>query len=110
MSVIAIIIAVMSILPLLRPDISSNVGGEAAHIGGMVAGAVYILSEKWRRKLKMKVQTGAWQRKMAEQRNLQYEVDRILKKVHDHGIQSLTRQEKKTLKQATKAEQMRNRL
>ncbi|MGD8787113.1 MAG: rhomboid family intramembrane serine protease, partial [Phycisphaerales bacterium] len=91
MSVIAIIIAVMSILPLLRPDISSNVGGEAAHIGGMVAGAVYILSEKWRRKLKMKVQTGAWQRKMTEQRNLQYEVDRILKKVHDEGIQSLTR-------------------
>ena len=110
MSVLAIIIAVMSILPILRPDISSNVGGEAAHLGGMAAGAVYVLSEKWRRKLKMKVQTGTWEKKMAGQRNLQMEVDRVLQKVHKQGLHSLTRQEKKILKQATKAEQMRNKL
>ena len=45
---------------------------------------------------------------MTENRDLQSEVDRILKKVHDKGMHSLTSKEKKILKQATKAEQMRN--
>lgn len=110
MSVLAIILAVMSIISVLRPDVVANAGGEAAHLGGMAAGVLYVLSDRWRQKLKMKVHTGAWEKKMAEQRDLQYEVDRILKKVHDQGLQSLTRKEKKILKQATKAEQMRNRL
>ncbi len=108
MSVLAIILAVMSILSVLRPDVSPNAGGEAAHLGGMVAGALYVISEKWRRRFKMKVQTGIWERQMAEQHNLQDDVDRILKKVHDHGLHSLTHKEKMILKQATKSEQMRN--
>jgi hypothetical protein len=108
MSVLAIILAVMSILSVLRPDVSANAGGEAAHLGGMVAGALYVISEKWRRRFKMKVQTGIWESKMSEQQNLQDDVDRILKKVHDHGLHSLTHKEKKILKQATKSEQMRN--
>lgn len=110
MSVLAIILAAMSILSVLRPDVSGNAGGEAAHLGGMVAGVLYILSEKWRQKIKLKIGTGQWERKMSEHRNLQMEVDRILKKVHDHGLHSLTHKEKKILKQATKAEQMRNKL
>jgi membrane associated rhomboid family serine protease len=108
MSVLAIILAVMSILSVLRPDVSGNAGGEAAHLGGMVAGALYVISEKWRQKFKMKVQTGIWQKKMVEHRELQLELDRILKKVHDHGLHTLTHKEKKILKQATKTEQMRN--
>jgi len=110
MSVLAIILAVMSILSVLRPDVSANAGGEAAHLGGMVAGAIYVISEKWRRKLKMKLQTTIWERKMTEHRDLRLEVDRILQKVHDHGLHSLTHKEKKILKQATKSEQMRNKL
>ena len=51
-----------------------------------------------------------WEKKITEQRNLQVEVDRILAKVHESGIHSLTYKEKKTLKQATKAEKMRNKL
>jgi len=98
----------MSMLSVLRPDVSGNAGGEAAHLGGMVAGALYVISEKWRRRFKMKVQKGIWESKMSEQQNLQDDVDRILKKVHDHGLHSLTHKEKKILKQATKSEQMRN--
>ena len=45
---------------------------------------------------------------MTTQRNLQFEVDRILKKVNESGLQSLSSKEKKTLKEATKAEQIRN--
>ena len=108
MSVLAIILAGMSILSVLRPDVSGNAGGEAAHLGGMFAGAIYVISEKWRRKIKMKLQTTTWERKITEHRDLQTEVDRILKKVHEHGLHSLTHKEKKILKQATKTEQMRD--
>jgi membrane associated rhomboid family serine protease len=112
MYVLAIIIMIMSLLPVLRPSATNNAGGEAAHLGGMFAGAVYILSEKWRHKVKMNVHKNMWQKKqkkMTDHRSLQLEVDRILKKVHDKGMHSLTYKEKKILKQATKAEQMRNR-
>jgi membrane associated rhomboid family serine protease len=107
MSVLAIIIGVMSLLSVLRPDQSTNAGGEAAHLGGMCAGAIYVLSEKWRSRVKTKIQRNIWQRKMTEHSNLQTEVDRILKKVHDEGLHSLTYKEKRILKQATKIEQMR---
>jgi len=89
---------------------SDNAGGHAAHIAGMAAGAAYVFSEKWRNKLRLKVRTNRWQRKITEQRHLQFEVDRILKKVHDHGIHNLTSKEKRILKKATEAEQMKNRL
>jgi membrane associated rhomboid family serine protease len=87
---------------------ADNAGGHAAHLAGMVAGAFYVLSESWRAKMKLKLQVGAWERKMTGQQNLEAEVDRILRKIHTSGIHSLTPAEKKTLKQATEAEQMRD--
>ncbi|UCF43305.1 MAG: rhomboid family intramembrane serine protease [Planctomycetota bacterium] len=86
---------------------AANAGGDAAHLAGMAAGAAYVFSERWRGNIRFKIRSGVRQRKTADQRRLQFEVDRILKKVHDHGIQSLTSAEKRILKQATKAEQMR---
>jgi membrane associated rhomboid family serine protease len=109
-TVLALIIAGISIITLLRPDRYTNAGGEAAHLAGMVAGALYVLSESRLAKLKLRVHSGRWEKKMAAQRNLQMEVDRILQKVHQSGIHSLTSKEKKILKKATEAEQMRNRL
>ena len=108
--IVALVLAGISIITLLRPDQFSNTGGEAAHLGGMAAGAVYVVSQSWRDRLKLKVRSGVWQRKIAEQRNLQVEVDRILQKVHEQGIHSLDSKEKRVLKQATKTEQTRNRL
>ncbi len=86
----------------------ANAGGEAAHLGGMAAGAIYVFSQSWRSKIKTKPRVGQWEKKMQEERSLQLEVDRILEKVHQYGIHSLTFKEKRILKQATKAEQMRN--
>ncbi len=88
----------------------ANAGGHAAHLAGMAAGAIYVFSRSWRGKFKLKIGAGQWKKKMTEQRSLQFEVDRILKKVHDHGLHNLTHKEKKILKQATKSEQMRNKL
>ncbi|MBW8001904.1 MAG: rhomboid family intramembrane serine protease [Planctomycetes bacterium] len=85
-----------------------NAGGEAAHLGGMAAGALYVFSTASRQRLKAKFQTGIHEKKIEDQRKLQFELDRILKKVHDNGIQSLTWQEKKTLKKATQHHQQRN--
>lgn len=106
--VIALALAGYSILILLRPDKMGNAGGQAAHLGGMVAGAVYVFSQTRRDRFKSKLQTGRWQKKKTAQRNLQAELDRILEKVHKAGIHSLTSKEKKILKQATEAERMRN--
>ena len=87
---------------------SENAGGEAAHLGGMAAGAIYVFSQSWRDRFKSKIRADRLQKKLTEQRDLQGEVDRILQKVHQSGIHSLTSKEKKVLRQATKAEQMRD--
>jgi membrane associated rhomboid family serine protease len=87
-----------------------NAGGDAAHLAGMAAGAFYVLSESWRTKLRLKTRAGDWEKKMAAQQNFQQEVDRILQKVHESGINSLTSKEKRILKKATEAEQTRNKL
>jgi len=84
-----------------------NAGGDVAHLAGIAVGAGYVFSQPWRERFKLKTRTGAWEKKMAEQRRLQSEVDRILQKVHDSGIHSLTSQEKRILKKATEAEQNR---
>ena len=84
-----------------------NAGGDAAHLAGMTAGAIYVFSSRWRAKFKLKIRTGIWEKKITAQRNLQNELDRILQKVHDSGIHSLTPKEKRTLKKATEAEQKR---
>lgn len=106
-TVLALIFAAIAIMTLLQPNEYNNAGGQAAHLGGMAAGAAYVLSQSWRDRLKLKLRAGQWEQRIASQRDLQAEVDRILKKVHDSGLQSLTRKEKSTLKEATKAEQMR---
>lgn len=105
--ILAVILAFISIMNLFG---GYNAGGEAAHLAGMAAGAAYVFSQSWRGKLKLKLRAGQWEKKMAARRNLQLELDRILQKVHESGIHSLTSKEKKILKQATKAEQMRNKL
>jgi len=84
-----------------------NAGGDAAHLAGMVAGAVYVFSQNWRDKLRFKIKSVLWHRKITNQQNLQVEVDRILQKVHDSGIASLTSKEKKLLRKATHAERTR---
>ena len=104
--VAAFILTAIYIVTLLTGG--PNAGGDAAHLAGMGAGAAYVFSETWRAKMKLKLQAGAGQRRKASERNLQVEVDRILKKVHDHGISSLTAVEKRTLKEATRAQQTQN--
>ena len=107
---VTLILAGISIITLLRPDQFSNAGGEAAHLGGMAAGAIYVFFKGRLPKFKLKTRPGRWEKQMAEKRDLQLELDRILQKVHDTGIHSLTRSEKKILQKATEAQQRQNKL
>jgi len=100
--VLAIILAVWSLVELFG---GSNQGGEAAHLAGMAAGALYVLWRPWVQGARLTARKGGWAKKMEHQRQFQAEVDRILAKVHASGIRSLTRQEKKVLKEATQREQ-----
>jgi hypothetical protein len=78
-----------------------NAGGDAAHLAGMAAGACYVLSEPWRARLR----AASLQRRTAAGRRLRIRADRVLQKVHERGIGSLTAGEKRILKRATKARQ-----
>ncbi len=84
-----------------------NAGGEAAHFGGMLAGAAYILSTSWRERTFGNIQQGRWERKKAEERRMEQTLDEILDKVNREGLHSLTHKEKQLLKQATEAERQR---
>ena len=101
-AIIIIFIAAVTILSR-----GANAGGEAAHLGGMVAGAAYVFWPALRGRVKLKAGSRRWQSKMSQQHLLQAEVDRILQKVHNSGIQSLTWKEKRILKKATRAHQGR---
>jgi membrane associated rhomboid family serine protease len=87
----------------------ANAGGEAAHLAGIAAGAIYVFSDKWRTALKLRFKASRWDRHVEQEHKLRIEVDRILKKVHDSGLHSLTASEKRILKKATKLEQTRTR-
>ncbi len=88
---------------------SANAGGDAAHLAGMAAGAFYVWLWPRIKAYKVKSNSGNWNRKMQKRREMQEQVDRILHKVNAEGIGSLTKKEKKMLKQATELEQIRNR-
>jgi membrane associated rhomboid family serine protease len=79
-----------------------NAGGDLCHLGGMATGFVWLLGRGRFNSLWLKQQQGAYRRKQQDQAKLQFEVDRILAKVKEQGMQSLTRKEQDTLRQATK--------
>lgn len=80
-------------------------GGDAAHLGGMAFGAVWcIWGWRWLRGIRERQRQGAWEQKLRREQDLQRQVDRILAKVHEQGIRSLTRREKRILADATEAQ------
>ncbi len=86
----------------------TNAGGDTAHLAGMATGAAYVFSQSWRNKLTSKLHAGRWEKIIADEQDLQIELDRILDKVNKSGLHSLTRKEKHALKQATEIERKRN--
>lgn len=110
MRTMALVFLGISLLSLMVG--SQNAGGEAAHLGGAALGAALtrwpgalgftdaISGGFWGR---VRQKRGARRRasQAEELRREEAEVDRILAKVREHGLHSLTRGEKKTLQRAT---------
>jgi membrane associated rhomboid family serine protease len=82
---------------------------DVAHLGGAVAAAVWILVIPRIAGLRQGAATrrrqGAWQRKMDHARGEQEQVDRILDKIRQHGINSLSGRERRMLQDATHRQQ-----
>jgi membrane associated rhomboid family serine protease len=88
--------------------------GDAAHLGGMLAGAAWALvagrsgrgASAGRDGLfaaaRTRLNRGAWRRRQEREARRQAEIDRILDKVHRDGILSLSGREKKTLQDETR--------
>jgi membrane associated rhomboid family serine protease len=110
LAVLALIVAAIAVFTLVLPDKFGNAGGEAAHLAGMAAGALYVFSQSWRTRFRFKIKHRFGEKKKVSQFNLQADLDNILDKVHREGIHSLTRREKRVLKQATELERRRKKL
>lgn len=82
--------------------------GHFAHLGGMLIGYLYLKFD-WRiesffrkfQQIGADRRTRARQRKEERKRELMAEVDRILDKINRQGMESLTKEEKKKLEQAS---------
>ncbi|MFQ5729912.1 MAG: rhomboid family intramembrane serine protease [Waddliaceae bacterium] len=96
-----VLVIILIGVSLLNVQARTNVGGEMAHLSGMITGAVWVLWPSYFAGIKAKWQAKKRSNKIKEQYNFETEVDRILGKVHKSGINSLSEKEKKILHQAS---------
>lgn len=82
----------------------SNAGGHLCHLGGLATGAIWVLGRPFYEARKAKYEQAVLQRDRQVGEKQQYDVDRILAKVHKKGVHSLTSREKRTLQHATDQE------
>jgi membrane associated rhomboid family serine protease len=105
----AIIIFGIMIFTVLGGLASGSAGpsfwSDVAHLGGAVAAAVWIwVLPKWRQAVAQAEQAakdGAWEKKLRQKQKQRQEVDRILEKVKQQGLGSLSAAEKRALQKAS---------
>ncbi|MEM6854536.1 MAG: rhomboid family intramembrane serine protease [Planctomycetota bacterium] len=109
MRTMALVFLGLSFLSVLAG--SANAGGDAAHLGGALLGFVLVKKSgllNWADRVSPTaisdgINEGRYQKKLERERATEAEVDRILAKVSEKGLASLTKKEKKTLNQASDA-------
>ncbi len=106
---IGYLVIFMIIVSLLKFTFNQNAGGEAAHLTGLAAGAIYVLYKPRFTMFRLERKKGSWAKKIEQDRQFEAEVDRILEKVNREGIGSLSEKGKKVLQEATRREQMASR-
>lgn len=85
----------------------------AAHVGGMLAGFLYLkwgfgsspldrIAARWRRRRLDVVEGGSGGGGRLDRRRLEREIDRILDKISEHGLDSLTDEEARILDEASR--------
>jgi membrane associated rhomboid family serine protease len=117
------VVAIVSLAIMSLTVLGGLSGGEAArppdfwskvaHFGGVAVAGVWIaLLPRMRSsagRARTRLNQGAWKRKMQKRDEEQAEIDRILRKINEQGINSLTRNEKQTLQEATRRQQEEDR-
>ena len=113
----AIIFGAIYLLKVMGAEQSRT--ADACHLGGLAMGALWVWLEgkgliRWsgriggtvgpsgRKWVNIKIREGAWQKKQQRRETQQVQIDRILQKVHEKGLASLNRKERKLLQQASK--------
>lgn len=106
-------------LQAISPGGVDNLGGEVCHFGGAMAGVGILYYWGVMPSLRFgsgsgpgvvaRLKKGAWARKQRKMAEEQIYVDRILEKVHQEGISSLSRRERKILAEATQRQRERDR-
>ncbi len=99
----AVILVVLYALNIGR--VGSNAGGDACHLAGLAFGIIwgyrgrsfFGAMDRWRENKSR----GAFEAKQRKLHALHQEVDRILQKVNEQGMNSLSRGEKRTLAEAS---------
>ncbi|MFA5864262.1 MAG: rhomboid family intramembrane serine protease [Phycisphaerae bacterium] len=102
--VAALLIAGMSVLYI----ISDKNLAEACHLGGMAAGFCFTMARPFWQKFSSERIRAKRQSLLDQEEDDQKKVDQILEKVHRQGIQNLTRMEKRTLRDITHRQKMRD--
>ena len=105
----ALIIFGIAVLYVLGGWGRAEFWSHVAHLGGAGMGAVWLwVIPKVRHRARGVIRRagrGAWERKMQRRRQETLTVDRILEKINEQGIGSLSRGEKKILQDATRRQQ-----
>lgn len=81
-----------------------NAGGDICHLGGMLTGFLWVRYKGLFAAMNEKRQEGAWAKKQQAVQKEHFELDRILAKVKDKGIHSLSNKERKFLSAATETQ------
>ena len=120
--VFGLIMLALLLFELVSPNGIDNPGGEVCHVAGAATGLAIFYA--WGimpvirfgsgrgtagRRWALGRKEGAWARKQRKLVDEQAEVDRILAKVHEQGIHSLTRKERKVLAEATQRQKEQER-
>ncbi len=124
--VFGLIVAAMLLFQALSPEGIENLGGEVCHVAGAVT--ALLVFRFWGMTPRVSIggfegipvgraagwfrrgfRAGAWERRRKRHAEEEARVDQILAKVREHGLQSLSRSEKKTLAEATRRQQERDR-
>ena len=103
----AAILTVLYVLSLLlKQDLA-----DAAHLGGMAAAAGWTLlvPAVLRRLPPRSLGAGRWEKKIARRRRQEEKVDRVLEKIRQHGIGSLSWWQRRQLRRATRRQREEDR-
>jgi len=100
---------ILLVLSALSKGMTDAAMSDVAHLGGAAAAAFYVwvvpALRGTRRRVSGRLNQGAWQRRLQQRSEQQMEIDRILRKIHEKGLTSLTSKERDKLRNATRRQQ-----